>query len=97
MLLQMPIALAAAPASWTCGLAGGAITRPPSPAEWPVCGWSSAGELALVTLDASSVSLSGRRWQWTLLRSPKAAWGGGRPDPWPTLFAPIPRRKEPSA
>ena len=57
MLLQMPIALPAAPASWTSGLAGGAVTRPPSPAEWPVCGWSSAGELALVTLDASSVSL----------------------------------------
>jgi alpha-mannosidase len=80
MLLQLPIALPAAPASWTSGLAGGAVTRPPSPAEWPVCGWSCAGELALVTLDASSVSLSGDRWQWTLLRSPKAAWGGGRPD-----------------
>jgi alpha-mannosidase len=26
------------------------------------------------------VSLSERCWQWTLLRSPKAAWGGGRPD-----------------
>ena len=78
----MPIALPAAPASWTSGLAGGAITRAPSPTEWPVCGWSYAGELALVTLDASSVSLSGGCWQWTLLRSPKAAWGGGRPDPY---------------
>ena len=155
MLLQMPIALPAAPASWTSGLAGGAVTRPPSPTEWPVCGWSSAGELALVTLDASSVSLSGSCWQWTLLRSPKAAWGGGRPrrvrgprrvhrpgrprvrlrparrpasragrrstprarreaapplllerfegmerrapGSWPTLFAPISRRKEPPA
>ena len=25
------------------------------------------------------MSLSGARWQWTLLRSPKVAWGGGRP------------------
>ena len=108
----------------------------------------------MVTLDASSASLQGASWQWTLLRSPKAAWGGRRPavyggrdqytdqgahafsfelhagpgtasaalaaaarrqaspplllerfegmerrapEDWPTLFEPIPRRKEPPA
>jgi alpha-mannosidase len=35
--------------------------------------------LALVTGDAYSLSLDGDRWQWTLLRSPKMAWGGGEP------------------
>ena len=33
----------------------------------------------LVTSDAYSLSLDGERWQWTLLRSPKMAWGGGEP------------------
>ncbi len=81
-LLQMPIDLASAPASWLCGLAGGQITRLPSATEWPLQGWStvrSAGlDVGLVTADAYSASLDDRRWQWTLLRSPKMAWGGDR-------------------
>lgn len=36
--------------------------------------------LALVTHDAYSLSINGDVWQWTLLRSPKLAWAGGRPD-----------------
>jgi alpha-mannosidase len=34
----------------------------------------------LVTGDAYSLSLDGDRLQWTLLRSPKMAWGCGEPD-----------------
>ena len=37
-------------------------------------------QLALVTGDAYSLSLDGECWQWTLLRSPKMAWGGGEPE-----------------
>jgi alpha-mannosidase len=82
-LLQMPVHLASAPARWTDGLPGGQIERLAGPAEWPVQGWSRVGivdrQLALVTGDAYSLSLDGDRWQWTLLRSPKMAWGGGEP------------------
>ena len=80
MLLQMPIDLAEAPARWTSGMAGGMIERVPSATEWPVQGWSrlEAGGLAMtvVTADAYSASLDGTRWQWSLLRTPKMAWGG---------------------
>jgi alpha-mannosidase len=82
--LQLPIHLAGMPSRWTDGLAGGSIERKPNPAEWPVLGWSrvEAGEqrLALVTNDAYSLSLNRDVWQWTLLRSPRMAWGGGQPD-----------------
>ena len=49
------------------------------PVEWPVQGWSKMTlsqehEVALVTNDAYSVSVSEEGgWQWTLLRSPRAA------------------------
>jgi alpha-mannosidase len=83
-LLQMPVHLAAPPARWTDGLPGGQVERTASPAEWPVQGWSrvevAGRQLALVTGDAYSLSLDGARWQWTLLRSPKMAWGGGEPE-----------------
>jgi alpha-mannosidase len=83
-LLQMPVHLAAPPARWTGGLPGGQVERTPSPTEWPVQGWSRVDvadrQLALVTGDAYSLSLDGDRLQWTLLRSPKMAWGGGEPD-----------------
>ena len=74
----------AAPTRWTDGLAGGHVEREPGPAEWPFLGWSRlrVGQQptsALVTNDAYSHSVDGRRWQPTLLRSPKMAWGGGRP------------------
>ncbi len=79
----MPVHLAAQPAPRTDGLPGGQVERVAGPAEWPVQGWSRvemAGlQLALVTGDAYSLSLQGDRWQWTLLRSPKMAWGGGEP------------------
>lgn len=35
--------------------------------------------LALVTPDAYSLSLDNDHWQFTLPRSPKMAWGGGKP------------------
>jgi alpha-mannosidase len=82
-LLQMPFHLAAPPARRTDGLPDGQVERAAGPAEWPVQGWSRVGvgdrQLALVTGDAYSLSLDGDRWQWTLLRSPKMAWGGGEP------------------
>jgi alpha-mannosidase len=52
--------------------------------EWPLQGWSrlkvNDQHLALVTNDAYSLSLQDDVWQWTLLRSPKMAWGGGEPE-----------------
>jgi alpha-mannosidase len=82
-LLQMPVQLAAPPAQWTDGLAGGHIDRTPDPTEWPFLGWSrlDLGGLAigLVTQDVYSHSVDGALWQPTLLRSPKMAWGGGQP------------------
>jgi alpha-mannosidase len=82
-LLQMPVHLAALPTRRTDGLSGGHVERTASPTEWPVQGWSyvelADRRLALVTGDAYSLSLDGDRWQWTLLRSPKMAWGGGEP------------------
>jgi alpha-mannosidase len=83
-LLQMPVHLAAPPARRTDGLPGGHVQRTPGPTEWPVQGWSRVSvadrQLALVTGDAYSLSLDDTRWQWTLLRSPKMAWGGGEPE-----------------
>lgn len=82
-LLQMPVSLAAAPNRWTDGIADGAVTRTPSPAEWPFLGWSRlslpAGDLGLLTSDCYSHSVSGTLWTPTLLRSPRMAWGGGDP------------------
>jgi alpha-mannosidase len=82
-LLQLPVHLAAPPAGRTDGLPGGQVSRGPGPTEWPVQGWSRVEladlQLALVTSDAYSLSQEGNVWQWTLLRSPKMAWGGGEP------------------
>jgi alpha-mannosidase len=82
-LLQMPVHLAAPHARRTDGLPGGHVERAAGPTEWPVQGWSRVEledrQLALVTGDAYSLSLYDDRWQWTLLRSPKMAWGGGEP------------------
>jgi alpha-mannosidase len=82
-LLQMPLQLAAQSVMWTAGLAAGCVKRAPEPTEWPVNGWASVPiggtQLAVVTGDAYSASLQGNTWQWTLLRSPKMAWGGGQP------------------
>jgi alpha-mannosidase len=82
-LLQMPVHLAALPARRTDGLPGGHVERTADQTEWPVQGWSRVRladrHLALVTGDAYSLSLYDARWQWTLLRSPKMAWGGGEP------------------
>jgi len=38
------------------------------------------GELGLLTADAYSLMGDDDLWQWTLLRSPKMAWGGGEPS-----------------
>lgn len=82
--LQLPIHLSEAPAGWTAGLAGGQVQRSPDLAEWPVQGWSRmavAGQkLALVSSDAYSLSLADKLCGWTLLRSPRMAWGGGQPQ-----------------
>jgi alpha-mannosidase len=84
-LLQMPIDLATPPQRWTAGLAGGHMERVPSPIEWPVQGWSVAHaggqDIALLTADAYSASLDGTHWQWTLLRTPRMAWGGDSESP----------------
>jgi alpha-mannosidase len=83
-LLQLAAHLAASPRRWLCGLAAGEVERGEGPTEWPLQGWSRIEQggtgVALVTGDAYSVSLHDRRWQWTLLRSPKMAWDGGEPD-----------------
>ncbi len=78
------------PHAWRDGLALGAVERrldpQGRPVEWPLQRWSKMTladgyELALVTNDAFSLSLSAdNHWQWTLLRSPRAAsvsdgWG----------------------
>jgi alpha-mannosidase len=85
-LLQMPVALAEAPARWTDGLADGAVDRTASPAEWPFLGWSrlrvADTDIGLVTSDLYSHSLDGPLWTPTLLRSPRMAWGGGDPRPY---------------
>jgi alpha-mannosidase len=82
-LLQMPVRLAEPPVRRTDGLPGGWINRDAGLAEWPVQGWSRVDvrsrQAALVTADAYSLSLDKDLWQWTLLRSPKMAWGGGEP------------------
>jgi alpha-mannosidase len=82
-LLQVPTQLAGAPSRWVDGLAGGEIAREPSPAEWPFLGWTrlTAGgtDIGLITSDFYSHSVNEDRWQSTLLRSPKMAWGGGEP------------------
>lgn len=79
-LLQMPIHLAAPPAVWTSGLAGGQVARRSGPDEMPFCGWDSVQmpgcSLSLHTPDAYSSSLLGDVWQFSLLRSPLMAWTG---------------------
>ncbi len=72
-LLQMPVHVAEAPRTWRDGQAMGAVERQRDaggrPVEWPVQRWSKmilahGHEIALVTNDAFSVSLStGNRWQ----------------------------------
>ncbi len=82
-LLQLAIHLPAPPTRRTDAVPGGSIPRPLSPAEYPVQGWSRlatpAGDMALVTQDAFSLSADGTLWQWTLLRSPRMAWQGTDP------------------
>ncbi|MGI8859474.1 MAG: glycoside hydrolase family 38 C-terminal domain-containing protein, partial [Rubrobacteraceae bacterium] len=83
-LLQMPVSLASHPDSRVDGLPGGHTERASDQVEWPVQGWSRVEvegcHLALVTGDAYSLSLDGDCWQWPLLRSPRMAWGGGKPE-----------------
>ena len=84
-LLQLPIQLGLPVTSWRDGQVAGSVERQAGSVEWPVQGWSrmtlaGGARVALVTQDAYSMSLDeSGRWQWTLLRSPKMAWGG---DTW---------------
>ena len=83
MLVQLPVHLAETPLAWRDGQALGAVERhihtTGRPVEWPVQGWSKMTlsqehEVALVTNDAYSMSMGEEEgWQWTLLRSPRAA------------------------
>lgn len=86
-LLQMPVMLGGKPSGWVEGIPGGSISRPSGETEWPVQGWSRVKvgpvDLAMVTADAYSLSHEGNRWQWTLLRSPRMAWGGGEREAFP--------------
>src|SRR5690606_17439942 len=55
--------------------------------EWPSQGWAAfsgpgARGVAFLTQDAYSLSCDGERVQWTLLRSPRMAWGGGESQPY---------------
>jgi alpha-mannosidase len=81
-LLQLPIQFGSPVTSWRDGQVAGSVERQAGRVEWPVQGWSRmtlAGGacMALVTQDAYSISLDESGcWQWTLLRSPKMAWGG---------------------
>ncbi len=85
-LLQMPIALAAAPGAHIDGIAEAEVRREPSPSEWPFLDWArlrvEGTDVALTTRDLYSHSVDGKLWQLTLLRSPKMAWGGGEPTPY---------------
>ena len=72
--LQLVFELPAEPNEHEDGVPGGASLRAPGPTEWPVQGWSRVGQLGIVTGDAYSLSLDGRSWCWTLLRSPRMAW-----------------------
>lgn len=82
-ILQLCANLPTEPRDWLDGIPGGNIRRKPAQTEWPVQGWSSVkagnAHLAMITADAYSISHDKRRWQWSLLRSPKMAWGRGQP------------------
>ena len=82
-LLQMLFNLAQTPRERVEGVMGGSVARGLSKVEWPVHGWSRLSlehaDVALVTNDAYSVNMDANRWEWTLMRSPRMAWGGGEP------------------
>jgi alpha-mannosidase len=82
-LLQMPMHLRDVLPQRTDGLAGGHVRREQAATEWPVVGWSRVRcgklDVGLVTQDAYSLSQNENVWQWTMLRSPKMAWGGTDP------------------
>jgi alpha-mannosidase len=83
-LLQLGLSLPSDATAWTDGIADAAVSREPSPVEWPFLDWSrlraGKADLALTTTDIYSHSVNERLWQLTLLRSPKMAWGGGQPQ-----------------
>ena len=85
-LMQLPIRFSQEPSGWLAGLAGGWVERTAGEAEWPVQGWSRVSvadqKISVLTQDAYSLSCNGSAMQWTLLRSPRMAWGGGNPTPY---------------
>lgn len=82
-LLQMAFELSETPHLRRDGLAGGSIERALDPREWPLQKWgaieTAMGALSLVTPDIYSLCCHENRWTWTMLRSPRMAWGGGDP------------------
>jgi alpha-mannosidase len=83
-MMQMPVELSRSSEKWLGGSGTGWVERVAGATEWPVQGWSlvesEGNHLALVTHDTYSVSMDGGVWQWTLLRSPRMAWGGEDPE-----------------
>ncbi|MBW3635105.1 MAG: hypothetical protein KY445_01410, partial [Armatimonadetes bacterium] len=62
------------------GLAGGSIERARDEFEHPMQKWTQFGKMALVSPDIYSVSALENGAQFTLLRAPRMAWGGGDPE-----------------
>jgi alpha-mannosidase len=79
-LLQLVTHPAALSQKWRSGLAGGAVTRECSTIEWPVHGWAfpltEPTSLCMLTQDAYSANITPDAITWSLLRSPRMAWGG---------------------
>jgi alpha-mannosidase len=82
-LLQLPVFLPHGMTGRMDAVPGGAISRPLCRTEYPMQGWSRLEfpdhDLALVTQDAFSLSVTQETWQVTLLRSPRMAWPGSDP------------------
>ena len=79
-LLQMSLGGVAAVEARRDGLAGGAIWRARDEFEHPFQKWSQFGDMALVSPDVYSVSALENGAQFSLLRAPRMAWGGGNPE-----------------
>ena len=82
-LLQLAINLGSTPQGRVDSVGGATVARGLSPVEWPVQGWSRLRfdgiDMAVVTQDAFSLSADETHWRWTLMRSPRMAWAGGKP------------------
>ncbi len=79
-LLQMSINGPDAIATRRDGLVGGHIERARDEFEHPFQKWSQFEQIALVSPDIYSVSALENGAQFSLLRAPRMAWGGGDPE-----------------